>query len=198
MSDIAGRLIERVRGVGTRALFGVPGGGGNLDLIEAARGVGLPFVLTSTETAGAIAALAQAEVTGQPGACLTTLGPGAASVLNGVACAYLDRAPIVVFTDSNPIGARARFAHQQIDQLALFNPITKWSGRLTEVDAAQLIDRAFAALAGLPPGPVHLDCPGDVKKARGGAEAGVRVRPVPETTRSVEKRSDPLNALSPS
>ena len=49
---------------GVRALFGVPGGGGNLDLIEAAGRAGLPFVLTATETGGAIAAIAQAEVTG--------------------------------------------------------------------------------------------------------------------------------------
>ncbi|HKW03451.1 MAG TPA: thiamine pyrophosphate-binding protein, partial [Vicinamibacterales bacterium] len=158
--DIAHRLVERLRDVGTRALFGVPGGGGNLDLIEAARGIGMPFVLTSTETAGAIAALAQAEVTGRPGACLTTLGPGAASVVNGVACAYLDRAPVIVFTDSNPAGANGMFAHQQIDQLALFKPITKWSGRLTNADAAAVIDRAFCEVMGLPPGPVHVDCPG--------------------------------------
>ena len=47
-----------------RALFGVPGGGGNLDLIDAAGRADLPFVLTATETGGALAAIAQAEVTG--------------------------------------------------------------------------------------------------------------------------------------
>ena len=199
VSEIASRLIERVRGVGTRALFGVPGGGGNLDLIEAARGVGLPFVLTSTETAAAIAALAQSEVTGRPGACLTTLGPGAASAVNGVACAFLDRAPMVIFTDSNPISAGGRFAHQQIDQLALFKPITKWSGRLTESDAAAVIERAFCEVLGLPPGPVHVDCPGDVRGSDlfstdpGPLGTGLDTpRPVPKRPRSVENRSDPL------
>ena len=105
VSGLANSIVERLQTVGARALFGVPGGGGNLDLIEAARGAGLPFVLTSTETGAAIAALAQAEVLGRPGACLTTLGPGAASVVNGVACAHLDRAPMMVFTDSNPAAA---------------------------------------------------------------------------------------------
>ncbi|MFI5178065.1 MAG: thiamine pyrophosphate-binding protein [Vicinamibacterales bacterium] len=192
MSDLAGRLVERLRGVGTRALFGVPGGGGNLDLIEAAGRAGLPFVLTATETAAAIAAMAQAEVTGRPGGCLTTLGPGAASAVNGVACAYLDRAPMVVFTDSNPVGAAGMFAHQQLDQLALFAPVTKWSGRVTEPDAEDVIERAFAEVVGLPPGPVHLDCPGDVKSAGGASEPRVPRRPVPETAGTVEKRSDPL------
>ncbi|HEX4566849.1 MAG TPA: thiamine pyrophosphate-binding protein, partial [Vicinamibacterales bacterium] len=118
-------IVRRLCDAGVRALFGVPGGGGNLDLIAAAGRAGLPFVLTSTETAGAIAAIAQAEITGAPGACLTTLGPGATSVANGVACALLERAPLVVFTDSQP--ASAPFAHQRIDQHALMRPITKSS-----------------------------------------------------------------------
>ena len=77
MTIVADRVV---RAAGDRTLFGVPGGSGNLDVIAAAARCGLPFVLTSTETAAAIAALAQAEITGQPGACLTTIGPGAASV----------------------------------------------------------------------------------------------------------------------
>ena len=85
-----------LRDAGVRTLFGVPGGGSSLDLIDAARRAGLPFVLTATETAAAIAAIAQAEITGRPGACLTALGPGATSVVNGVACAQLDRAPLLV------------------------------------------------------------------------------------------------------
>src|ERR1035441_5366867 len=109
MVTVADVIVARLCSAGVRALFGVPGGGGNLDLIEAAEKAGLPFVLTSTETAAAIAAMAQAEITGKPGACLTTLGPGAASVVNGVACAFLDRAPIVVFTDSHPASARGVF-----------------------------------------------------------------------------------------
>jgi acetolactate synthase-1/2/3 large subunit len=162
VSALADTIVRRLRQAGTRALFGVPGGGGNLDLIEAAAANGLTFVLTSTETGGAIAALAQSEVTGLPGACLTTLGPGAASVVNGVACAFLDRAPIIVFTDSNPSGVNGGYTHQHLDQLALFRPVTKWSARLQNGNRA-VLDEAFRQLAMLPPGPVHLDCPGDVK-----------------------------------
>src|SRR5262245_48769136 len=99
-TSVADYLVKRLHAGGTRALFGLPGGGGNLDIIEAARRTGLPFVLTATETGSAIAAIAHAEVTGAPGACITTLGPGAASVVNGVACAMLERAPLLVVTDS--------------------------------------------------------------------------------------------------
>jgi hypothetical protein len=100
VSSVADRIVSDLARCGTRAVFGVPGGGGNLDLVETAAQHGLPFVLTASETAAALAAMAQAEVTGAPGACLTTLGPGASSVVNGVACAFLDRAPLLVFTDN--------------------------------------------------------------------------------------------------
>src|SRR4249920_1773323 len=115
---VADLVIGQLLGAGVRTLFGVPGGGSNLDLIAAAGRAGLPFVLTGTENAGAIAAIAQAEVTGGTGACLTTLGPGAASVVNGVACAFLERAPVVVLTDSQPSAAGA-FQHQRLDHRAL-------------------------------------------------------------------------------
>jgi acetolactate synthase-1/2/3 large subunit len=158
LMTVADLIVEQLRGAGARALFGVPGGGGNLDLIGAADRAGLPFVLVSTETAGAIAALAQAEVTGGIGACLTTLGPGAASVVNGAACAFLERAPIVVFTDSQP----AMFEHQRLDHTALLRPIVKWSDTLVADKASQIVARAIHEATAGRPGPVHLDCPAGV------------------------------------
>jgi len=158
MPAVADVIISRLRGAGVAAVFGVPGGGSNLDLVEAAGRARLPFVLTSTETAGALAAVAQAEVTGRPGACLTTLGPGAASVVNGVAGAFLDRVPLIVFTDSHP----EMFAHQRLDHRALMAPITKWSACLAADTADDTLERAIAIATAPPQGPVHLDCPGDV------------------------------------
>ena len=155
---VADLVVAQLREAGVRTLFGVPGGGGNLDLIAAAGRAGLPFVLTATETAGAIAAIAQAEVTGQVGACLTTLGPGATSVVNGVACAYLERAPIVVFTDSQP----APFDHQHIDHAAVMAPITKCSVSLKSDGVLQVLKPALLTAATPRPGPVHVDCPGSV------------------------------------
>ena len=162
MPGVADYLIDRLKEVGTRALFGLPGGGGNLDLIQAAGRAGLPFVLTTTETGSAIAAIAQAEITGVPGACITTLGPGAASVVNGVACAKLDRVPLLVITDSPATGSV--FEHQRLDQNALLNSVVKWSGSLSPPEATQGVDDAFARLGELPCGPVHLDCPANFEE----------------------------------
>src|SRR3954468_16800332 len=159
---VADLLVGQLRAAGVRTLFGVPGGGGNLDLIAAGGRAGLPFVLTSTETAGAIAALAQAEATGQLGACLTTLGPGAASVVNGVACAYLERAPLVVFTDSLP----ARFEHQRLEHASLLGSVTKWSGTLKPDGGLQTITRAIHEATAGRPGPAHVDCPAGAAAAQ--------------------------------
>ena len=159
---VADLVVSQLLAAGVRALFGVPGGGGNLDLIAAAGRAGLPFVLTATETAGAIAAIAQAEVTGHLGACLTTLGPGATSVVNGVACAFLERAPLVVFTDSQ----RTPFEHQRIDHRALFAAVTKRSDTLASETALQTLDASLHAATSGQPGPVHLDCPGDVMASK--------------------------------
>jgi acetolactate synthase-1/2/3 large subunit len=161
VSGLADRLVERLRAVGTRALFGVPGGGGNLRLIDAAERAGLPFVLTTTETGGAIAAIAQSEITGCPGACLTTLGPGASAVANGVACAELERAPIFVFTDNYASGEIGTYDHQSFDYRKFFGAIAKKSLTLAPDRAFGSIQQAFAAIAEPPPGPVHIECPAD-------------------------------------
>ena len=98
MTTVAERIVARLVEAGVTALFGMPGGGSNLDLVEAAGRAKLPFILSHTETAGALMASAQAELTGRPGACLATLGPGVASLVNGAAHAFLDRVPLVLLT----------------------------------------------------------------------------------------------------
>jgi acetolactate synthase I/II/III large subunit len=161
MRSVADVIVHHLLDAGVESLFGVPGGGSNLDLIAAAGRAGLRFVLTATESGGAIAAAAQAEITGRPGACLTTLGPGVASVVNGVACASLDRAPILVFTDAPPASASA-FSHQRVDHRALLAPVTKWSATIAAETVDAVIAEALARAMAHPRGPVHVECPADV------------------------------------
>ena len=155
MSSVADTIVRHLREAGVRAIFGMPGGGSNLDLIEAAGHAGLPFVLTATETGAAIAAAAQAELTGKPGACLTTLGPGVASIVNGVACAFLERAPLIVITDAAP--ARGTFDHQRIDHRALLASVTKWSASISTDNVNDVMRDAVARALAVPAGPVHLE-----------------------------------------
>jgi len=189
MPAVADHIVSRLLDTGIRMLFGVPGGGGNLDLIEAAGRGGLPFVLTTTETGGAIAAIAQSEVTGRPGACLTTLGPGAASVVNGVACAYLERAPIFVFTDSYASTDLGAFEHQVLDHRAILGRITKRSLSLAPGEAHRSLKEAFRAITERPYGPVHLDCPADFESA--GAPNVAAAAPAPAAVRPEASTLDP-------
>jgi acetolactate synthase-1/2/3 large subunit len=158
---IADLILCRLRDAGVGFIFGMPGGGSNLDLVAAAGRAGVPFVLTATETAAALAAVAQAEVSGCPGVCLTTLGPGVASVVNGVACASLERAPVLVLTDSHPASA-GNFTHQRLTHGALLAPVVKWSATIGAEDADAVVREAIARATTDPCGPVHLECPGDI------------------------------------
>jgi len=168
----ADRIVAMLQQAGVRRLFGMPGGGSNADLIEAAGRAGLSFSLAHTETAAAFMATAQAEITGQPGVCIATLGPGAASVMNGVANAWLDRVPLLVLTDC--LGdAAGQMQHQALPQSDMFRPIVKWSARLRPENAAEVMRRAIDEASTPPCGPVHLDIAGEVTSAAapGGKDA---------------------------
>jgi acetolactate synthase-1/2/3 large subunit len=197
MTTTADLIVARLLQAGVSTLFGVPGGGSTLDLIEAASHAGLPFVLTATETAGAIAAVAQAEITGRPGACLTALGPGVASAVDGIACASLDRAPLVLFTDAHPSSSDGAFEHQRIDHAALLAPIVKWSATIDARHADETMRRAIACAIAGPPGPVHIDCPAD-ETAVQVASGVAATREMPAATASGSMRVDARSAESPS
>lgn len=156
-AELARVAARALAGAGSEVLFGVPGGGVNLDVIGAAEAAGLRFVLTHGESAAAIMAGVYAELTGTPGACVVTRGPGAASSINGVAQALLDRQPVIVLTDTVPASDASSVPHQQLDQQALFAPVTKWSAVLGAGDPAAVMRDALSLAVAAPPGPVHLD-----------------------------------------
>ena len=164
LHTVADVIVRRLVEAGVRNLVGMPGGGSNLDLVEAAGRAGLPFVLSHTETAGALIACAQAELGGHPGACLATIGPGVASLVNGAAHAHLDRVPLLLLTDAMPAGAGDVYQHQRIDHAALLAPVTKGSCTIDAARADEQITHALALACGEPPGPVHVDLASDVSR----------------------------------
>jgi acetolactate synthase-1/2/3 large subunit len=123
-ADPASAIVAALAGAGTRLVFGVPGGGPNLDVVGAAAAAGLRFVLARGETAATIMAATYADLTGAPGAVIVTRGPGLASAVNGIAHAALDRLPLVVIADTVP-SAAPRITHQRIDQDALGRSVAK-------------------------------------------------------------------------
>ncbi|MEE2997059.1 MAG: thiamine pyrophosphate-binding protein, partial [Pseudomonadota bacterium] len=154
--SLAARIAATMEARGVQRVFGVPGGGSSLDLIEAAADRGIEFVLCRTENAAGIMASVTGELTGVPGVVLTGIGPGAASAVNGVAYASLERAPIIVLTDAHDESATTP-PHQIFDQQSLFRPISKAQQRLTPADGSTSFERLFDLASSEPPGPVHID-----------------------------------------
>ncbi len=149
----ADAIVRALAEAGARLMFGVPGGGPNLDVVGAAASAGLRFVLAHGETAAVIMAATYADLTGTPGAVVVTRGPGLARAVNGIAHAALDRLPVVVITDTVAAADASRVSHQRIDEAALGRSVAKAAitvGRPLGEVAARIVRMALAA----PPGPV--------------------------------------------
>src|SRR5580700_11451419 len=121
----AAAIVTALADAGTRVMFGLPGGGPNLDVVGAAAAAGLRFVLARTETAAVIMAATYADLTGRPGAVVVTRRPGLASAVNGIAHAALDRLPVVVIADTVRLADAGRISHQRLDQAALGRVVAK-------------------------------------------------------------------------
>ena len=149
-------LVSAFRDRGMKRMFGVPGGGSSLDLIAAAVDLDVEFVLCRGETSAALMAAVSGELTGAPHIALTGIAPGAASAVNGVAYASLERAPMAIITDAREPGASTN-SHQVFDQAALFAPVTKTFLGLDETTTVSDIQGLMDAALTAPQGPVHID-----------------------------------------
>jgi acetolactate synthase-1/2/3 large subunit len=167
---VAEALLADLARRGTRRIWGVPGGGSSLDLLLGMPRHGIEFVLTRHEGAAAMAALADAELTGAPGVVLTTKGPGVGNALNGLACASLERAPVVLVSDGFTPQQLGWVTHQVFDQRAASAPYV--AGYATGVDAAEVT--ALLDLAQRERRPVHLDLTGPAARRAPGARVARR------------------------
>lgn len=173
---VAEHLVGALYRRGTRRIYGVPGGGSSLDLIAGAEALGMTFVLARCENSAVMMAAADADISGVPGAVLTTKGPGLAQAMNGMAHASLDRAPVVCITDGFSDALSSYVTHQVFDQEAMSRPVVKGYSRLEAGDPAteieQLIDLACTPCRG----PVHIELTG--------VAARRKVGPATQTTKT--------------
>ena len=106
-----------------------------------------------------------ARLTGEPGVCLGTLGPGAANLLTGVADGNMDRAPMVVLTGQAGTYRLHKESHQAMDVVGLFRPATKWAYSILNADdIPELVRKAFKLATAEKPGACHLELPEDIAK----------------------------------
>jgi acetolactate synthase-1/2/3 large subunit len=154
---IAEMIVKRLKSLGVLRMFGLPGGGSSLDLIDAAAKEGMVFHLTKREDSAVMMAAVTAELSGTPGVVLTTKGPGLANAVNGVAYAALDRSPVVLFTDGFSPDMQSYVTHQVFDQKAMLEPVTKGHGLLAGDDPASEFDLLLQQATSAPFGPVHVE-----------------------------------------
>ncbi|MDH3446380.1 MAG: thiamine pyrophosphate-binding protein [Deltaproteobacteria bacterium] len=149
---------------GVRWVFGVPSGP-VLPLIESLRQSPVQFVLTATESSAGFMASAVGYLTGVPGVCVSTVGPGATNLTTGVGSAWLDRTPVLAMTCNVASQWLERRVQMRIDHHALFSPLTKASYSLVDGRVGDSLTKAIKLAVEEPPGPVHLDLPEDIAMA---------------------------------
>ena len=155
-------LAEALVRQGTERLFFLMGAP-ILAASAACAAAGIRMIDVRHEQAAAMMAHASARVLARPGVCLAAAGPGIVNLAAGLANALIDGAPVVALGGASPIGEWDTGAFQDIDQLAIMRPVTKWAARVHEAQRIpEYIHRAFAAALSGKLGPVYLDLPGDV------------------------------------
>jgi acetolactate synthase I/II/III large subunit len=157
-------IVQTLERAGVKWAFGVPSGPA-LPLIEALRRSKVEYVLTASETSAGFMAQTVGALTGIPGVCISTLGPGATNLATGVGAAWLDRSPVIAITCNVDTSMLKRRTQMRIDHHKLFEPLTKASIALQAGEVLESLTSAIWLATREPPGPVHLDLPEDVALA---------------------------------
>lgn len=155
-------LVKCLEKEQVEVIFGYPGGA-TLPVHDALYESSISHVLVRHEQGAVHAADGYARATGRVGVCLATSGPGATNLITGIANAYMDSIPLVLFTGQVPTSQVGTDAFQEVDITGITMPITKHNYLVK--DAAQLpriIKNAFHIAASGRPGPVLIDLPKDV------------------------------------
>jgi len=155
-------FVAALENEGVDRIFGVPGEE-NLDLLESLRTSRIKLILTRHEQAAAFMAATHGRLTGRPGVCLATLGPGALNFSTGAAFAHLGAMPMILITGQKPVMSAKQARFQIVDIVASMKPLTKMTRQIVSAAAIpSTIRDAFRVATDERPGPVHLELPEDV------------------------------------
>lgn len=158
-SDLLVRCLEKE---GVKYIFGIPGEE-NLNIMDSLLDSSIIFIQTRHEQAAAFMADIYGRLTGKPGVCLSTLGPGATNLVTGVADANMDSAPLVAITGQAGLDRIHKESHQTIDVVSIFRPITKWNSLVQKGDVIpEVVRKAFKIASTERLGATHIDFPEDV------------------------------------
>ena len=155
-------LIDQLAIHGVRHVFCVPGES-YLAALDAFHGSDIALTVCRHESAAAMAAEAIGKVTGRPGICFVTRGPGATNASAGIHIARQDSSPLIVFVGQVGRSMREREAFQELDYRAVFGSIAKWAVEIDDpARIPELVSRAFHTACSGRPGPVVIALPEDM------------------------------------
>lgn len=157
-------LVKSLEAEGVDTVFGLPGGT-VIHLYDAIYGSKLNHILMRHEQAASHAADGYARVSGKPGVCIATSGPGATNLVTGIATANLDSVPMVAITGQVPTTIIGTDAFQEADILGATIPVVKHSMQVrSPAQIPMAVKKAFYIASTGRPGPVLIDVPADVQK----------------------------------
>jgi acetolactate synthase I/II/III large subunit len=155
-------LVKCLENEGVQRIFGVPGEE-NLDVVESLRGSKIELIVTRHEQAAAFMAATYGRFTGNPGVCMSTLGPGALNFSTGAAYALLGAMPMILITGQKGILSSKQARFQIVDVVSSMMPLTKMARQIVSTATIPTIVReAFRVARQERPGPVHLELPEDL------------------------------------
>lgn len=155
-------LVQCLENEGVEYIFGLPGEE-NMEVLNALEHSSIKFITTRHEQGAAFMADVYGRLTGKPGVCLSTLGPGATNLMTGVADANLDCAPLVAITGQVGTDRMHIESHQYLDLVAMFAPVTKWNAQIVRPSITpEIVRKAFKLAQTEKPGAVHIDLPENI------------------------------------
>jgi acetolactate synthase-1/2/3 large subunit len=182
-------LVAQLVANGVRHVFCVPGES-YLAVLDALVDSGITVTVCRHEGGAAMMAEAVGKVTGRPGICFVTRGPGATNASAGVHVAQQDSTPMILFVGQIERAFREREAFQEMDYRAVFGSMTKWTTELDDPDRTpEIVSRAFYTATAGRPGPVVIALPKDVLKERCSAPDVPACSPV-ETAPGAEEMAE--------
>ena len=155
-------VVKSLKDEGVDTVFYLTGGP-MVDVASRCIEIGFRSVDVRHEQAAAMAAHAYSRVLGRPGVCFAASGPGTTNLITGVGNAFLDAVPVIALGGASALSQSGMGAFQEMDQVGMFKPITKWSERVMDATRIpEIINKAFRVATSGQPGPVYIDLPGDV------------------------------------
>jgi len=155
-------FVKALENEGVDRIFAVPGEE-NLDVVESLRTSSIELVLVRHEQSAAFMAATHGRLTGRPGVCMATLGPGALNLVTGAAYAHLGAMPMILITGQKAIMSARQARFQIVDIVATMKPLTKASRQIVSAASIPTVVRdAFRLASEERPGPVHLELPEDI------------------------------------